>query len=85
MSVHSLCSVYEALYKLFQKTGTERPYFLEYGLSGQIVDQKCSLLFLCFYSGSVANRYRVVSACDMHRPPTPRPALLRAGRTYGDC
>ena len=24
-------------------------YYPEYGLSGQIVDQKCSLLFLCFF------------------------------------
>ena len=51
MSVHSLCGVLKALYKSPQKTGTEvlSRYSLEYGMSGQIVDQKCSVLFLCFF------------------------------------
>ena len=30
-------------------TGTELLYSLEYGLFGQIVDEKCSVLFLCFF------------------------------------
>ena len=45
MSVHILCGVHKALYKILQKTGTKLPYFLEYGMSGQIVDQKRSVTF----------------------------------------
>ena len=47
VSVHILCGAYMALYKIPRKTGTELPSSLEYGMSGQIVDQKCSVLFLC--------------------------------------
>ena len=49
VSVLILCGLHKALYKIPQKTGTELPYSLEYRMSGQIVDQKCSVLFLCFF------------------------------------
>ena len=47
--VHILCGVHKNLYKIPQKTSTELPYFLDYRRSGQIVDQKCFVLFLCFF------------------------------------
>ena len=53
MSVHILCGAlggaHKAPYKIPQKTGTERPYFLGYRISGRIVDQKSSVLFRCFF------------------------------------
>ena len=49
MSVHILCDAHKAVYKITQKTGTDLASFLEYGMSGQIVGQKCSVLFLCFF------------------------------------
>ena len=49
--VQILCSLlHKVLYKIPQKTGTERPYFLGYGVSGQVVDKKCSVLFSAFFS-----------------------------------
>ena len=56
MSVYILCGDHKVLYKIPPKTDTELPYSLEYGLSGQIVDQKCSILFLCFFL-AVATRH----------------------------
>ena len=50
VSVHILCGAHMALDKIPQKTGTELPCSLEYGMSGQIVDQHCSVPFLCFFS-----------------------------------
>ena len=44
MSVLILCGVHKALYKIPKKTGKN-----EYGLSGQIINQKCSVLFLRFF------------------------------------
>ena len=42
--IFSVCGAYnKALYEIQQKTGTELPYFLECGMFGQIVDQKCSV------------------------------------------
>ena len=35
--------------KMPQKTGTEHQYLLEDRVPGQIVDQKCSVLFLFFF------------------------------------
>ena len=52
MSVHILCGAHNALYKIPQEKGSELSYFFRYGVSGQIVDQKCSVLFLFFFSFS---------------------------------
>ena len=58
------------LYKIPQKTGTQRPYFLGYGVSGQIVDQKCSVLFLCFFSRSVQGTiYSVLALAQENQNP----------------
>lgn len=40
---------HKALHKIPQKTVTELPYSIEYRLSGEIVDQKCSVHFLCIF------------------------------------
>ena len=61
VSVLIFCGLHKALYKIPQKTGTELPYSLEYEMSGQIVDQKCSVLFLCFF----------LAVLPEHRTPSP--------------
>ena len=57
MSVHTLGGVHKALYKIPQKTGTELSYFLEYVMSGQIADQKCSAYFFCTFSSHCMARH----------------------------
>ena len=53
MSLHILCGAHKALYKITQKTGAELPHSPEYGISVQIVHQKCFLYFFYdFFSRS---------------------------------
>ena len=56
MSVHILCGAHKTPYKIPQKTGTEHSFLLPrvYGMSGQIVDQRCSVLFLPFFLAMVS-------------------------------
>ena len=57
-----LWSVHHSFYEIPQKIDTELPYSLKYGVSGgQIVHQKCSALFLCFFLAVRDTRFRFVS------------------------
>ena len=63
VSAPILCGVHKALCKIPQKSGTELPYSLEYGMSGQaVVGQKCSVLFQCFFIALLtADRVSIIS------------------------